>query len=128
MKNSSVQDYLDLMKPNVSKDEFLGQNRNFIQNSEKSEEFHRELKVYKALANDLSLKIFILIQREEELCNCAIAEILNENLTTTAHHLRKLEQAGLIVGRKKSYFIMYRINSDFVEKYLRSSGFVNSLV
>ena len=108
MNDSSVQDFLDLMKPDVDKEDFLGKYHKLVSDLVGSPQFQRDLKIHNALANPIALQILHLLQ-QEDMCNCAIAEILGKKPATTAHHLRKLEQAGLILGRRKSYFTIYSL-------------------
>lgn len=108
MSEPSIIDFLNLMNHPSSAEDFNNFYKSFINSLNKSPEFKSELSIHKALSNKLSLEIFKLIQKED-LCNCAIAEILNQKQATIAHHLRKLQDAGLIEGYRKSYFTIYRI-------------------
>lgn len=96
------------MNLNISEKEFMEKYVDFLTKLHKNADFKKELTIHKALSSKLGLEIYNLLQ-QEEMCNCAIAGILGKNQATIAHHLRKLEQAGLIIGRKKSYFSIYTI-------------------
>lgn len=109
MNDSTVQDFLDLMKPGVKKEDFLQKYRQYLDELHSSPKFDADLKIHNALSSKLAMEIFHIIQ-QEDICNCAIADILGKKQATIAHHLRKLEQAGLIIGRRKSYFTIYSVN------------------
>lgn len=69
--------------------------------------FNRELQYHKALANPLRLRIFKLLARQP-LCTCALAKILGVSEGSITHHLKKLKAAELVLGKKESYFTVYR--------------------
>jgi DNA-binding transcriptional ArsR family regulator len=106
MKEESIQGFLDTLEIKKTPEKFIEENKSMIEEMRKEKKFKQELEKHKALSNEIGLLIYHLILKGE-LCNCAIAAILEKNEATIAHHLRKLEKAGLIIGRKKSYFTYY---------------------
>ncbi len=106
MKENAIQGFLNALEIDKKADQFIEENKAMIEELRKNKKFTQELEKHKALANEIGLLIYHLILKGE-LCNCAIASILEKNEATIAHHLRKLEKAGLIIGRKKSYFTYY---------------------
>ena len=71
-----------------------------------SEEFKKKLRIHSALANKNRFLIYRLIQKEE-LCNCALARILGLTEGSITHHIKKLEKAGLIIGKNQGHFTIY---------------------
>jgi len=55
--------------------------------------------------------IYQLIQ-ESELSNCALAKILGLSEGSITLHIKKLDDARLIVGRNKGHFIIYSTTED----------------
>lgn len=108
MKEETIPEFLKTLSIDKNTDEFLAENKAMIQNLLNDPSFKIELAKHKALSNEIGLLIYYLIL-QGEFCNCAIAAIIGKKEATIAHHLRKLEKAGLIIGRKKSYFTYYSI-------------------
>jgi ArsR family transcriptional regulator len=53
----------------------------------------------------------------ESLCTCALAQIFEMTEGSVSHHLKKLEQAGLIIGQKKGRYTMYSTKVYFLKKF-----------
>ena len=106
MKEETIQGFLKTLEIEKNPDDFIAENKIKIQSLAKDPSFKKELERHKALSNEIGLMIYHLIL-QGEFCNCAIAAILEKKEATIAHHLRKLEKAGLIIGRKRSYFTYY---------------------
>lgn len=70
--------------------------------------------LFQALGNETRLKILGLLS-VRELCACDIVETLGAAATTTAFHLRILEDAGLIISRKSGKFTLYQIDGGELE-------------
>lgn len=51
----------------------------------------------------------------QEVCTCDIVETLEDSASTISHHLRKLEDGGLITSRQVGKFTVYTI--------IRKNGF-----
>jgi len=71
--------------------------------------------VFKALGDDNRLRILNIL-RYNELCVCDIEEILAVTQSNASRHLNKLKNIGLITFRKKSQWVYYRLNENFVKE------------
>ena len=67
---------------------------------------------YKCLADETRLRSLLLIQLEEELCVCELTEALDEIQPKISRHLAQLRKCGLLVDRKQSQWVFYRINPE----------------
>lgn len=80
----------------------------------------QEMKVrartFKALGNETRLKILGLVS-VRELCVCDIVAALEGSASTVAHHLRMLEEAGLITARQEERYTLYKLNEEYVTRY-----------
>ena len=65
-------------------------------------------KVLKALADAIRLRILGLLW-SREMCVCEIMVALNLTQPTASHHLRILENVGLVKDRKKGKWVFYSI-------------------
>jgi ArsR family transcriptional regulator, arsenate/arsenite/antimonite-responsive transcriptional repressor len=54
----------------------------------------------------------LLALRKGELCVCQIIELLGLAPSTISKHMSVLKQAGLVVGRKDSRWVYYRLSED----------------
>ena len=66
------------------------------------------LKVMKALADGNRVKIIKMLQ-VRELCVCELRAALNLAQPSVSKHLRILEEAGLVEGRKDGPWVNYRL-------------------
>ena len=65
-------------------------------------------KVFKAFADALRLRILGLLS-SREMCVCEVMVALNLTQPTASHHLRILENVGLVKDRKEGKWVFYRI-------------------
>ena len=72
------------------------------------ENFKEALEFFNALGNEERLKI-IEILKEKDRCVCELEAALDKSQASISHHLRILENAGLIRGWKKGKFTYYQI-------------------
>jgi len=72
------------------------------------DEAERRYKIFKALADTNRLRILKLLE-VREMCVCEIMIALGLTQPTASHHLRILENAGLVKGRKEGKWVFYRI-------------------
>jgi len=73
---------------------------------------------FKALADETRLRILKLLE-VREMCVCEIMVALNLTQPTASHHLRLLENAGLINGRKEGKWVFYSVaDTELLEKLL----------
>ena len=63
---------------------------------------------HKALGHESRFLIYNLIKKKE-MCICELSTILDLTQPTISHHVKILEQAGLIEGVKSGKFIHYQI-------------------
>jgi len=86
-------------------------------------------KIFKALSNEQRLKIFEMIYREnqrifqDESCCCGvkkafsmICENLNISKSTISHHIKELQNAGLIECTKDGQSCICKINENVLEE------------
>ncbi len=69
-----------------------------------------------ALSNIKRLMI-INILREKDRCVCELEAVLDESQPSISHHLKILENAGLIRGWKKGKFTHYDIVKEQIDSY-----------
>lgn len=77
------------------------------------------LQLFKCLADASRLKILSGLLTEP-----MYVELISERLaiapSTVSFHLKKLEAAGLVTGRKEQYYTVYSINADQLDRPLRT--------
>jgi ArsR family transcriptional regulator len=68
----------------------------------------------KALADPARLRLLSLLLASENLegCTCDLTEPLGLSQPTVSHHLRKLAEAGLVVGERRGVLTYYRVDPD----------------
>lgn len=64
-------------------------------------------KVFKALGDEVRLKLLYLV-REQEVCVCDLVARLGMAQGTLSHHLAVLQQAELVVSRKQGRWNYYQ--------------------
>ena len=68
---------------------------------------------------DTRLRALLLIQQERELCVCELPEALDLSQPKISRHLAQLRKAGLLLTRRDSQWVYYRIN-DTLPAWARS--------
>jgi DNA-binding transcriptional ArsR family regulator len=116
MRNDSIQDYINSCMCGTDADSFIKNLRKKAETIKSDEEFIQNLKIYEALGNENRFLIYKLLE-QKELCTCVIAEILQMSQGTITHHLKKLIDSGLIVGKKSGYFTIYYTKKNFLTQY-----------
>jgi len=76
----------------------------------------KRAKLFQALGNTTRLRILGLLSMQE-MCTCDIVETLEGSASTITHHLRMLEDGGLITSRQVSKFTIYTINYTYLTKH-----------
>ena len=72
-------------------------------------------KVFKALADSTRLRILGLLS-SREMCVCEVMVALDLTQPTASHHLRILENVGLVKDRKEGKWVFYSIaNPELLE-------------
>jgi len=73
-----------------------------------SENSEAKSKVFKALADSIRLRILGLLS-SREMCVCEVMVALDLTQPTASHHLRILENVGVIKDRKEGKWVFYSI-------------------
>jgi DNA-binding transcriptional ArsR family regulator len=73
-----------------------------------SENRKAKSKVFKALADSIRLRILGLLS-SREMCVCEVMVALDLTQPTASHHLRILENVGLVKDRKEGKWVFYSI-------------------
>lgn len=71
-------------------------------------------KVFDTLANPIRLKIIDML-KDEDLTQGEILKRLNISQPALSYHLRKLTDAGVIMGIKRGKFVVYSLNMDVID-------------
>lgn len=79
------------------------------------------VKVMKALSDPSRVKVVKALE-VRELCVCELREVVGLAQPTVSKHLKVLEEAGLIAGRKDGQWVYYRLSptSIYAEAMLES--------
>lgn len=64
---------------------------------------------FKALSEELRLRILALMFRHGELCVCEVERVLAVSQSTASRHLRYLLNAGIVEDRREGLWVYYRI-------------------
>lgn len=62
--------------------------------------------------NEVRLKMIYLLEEENELCPCDLADILGMSVPAISQHLRKLKDGNLIISRKEGQTIYYSLTQE----------------
>ncbi|MBQ6564649.1 MAG: metalloregulator ArsR/SmtB family transcription factor [Clostridia bacterium] len=73
------------------------------------------VKIFKCLSDMSRLRI-VQSLNQGEMYTELLAERLGLTPSTVSFHMKKLEEAGLIVSRKEQYYTVYSLNRDILEK------------
>src|SRR4030067_3859239 len=79
------------------------------------------LTFFKALADANRLKIVGLLSQHPYSVE-HLAAFLNLRPPTVSHHLKLLADAGLVSARAESYYNLYQLETDVLEKIARHLG------
>ncbi len=104
---SRIEDFVKTFcsKEQCSK-EFISKKKETVNKIRESEEFKSKLKRYSALSNEKRFLIYSLIKKGE-MCNCVLAKLVGLSEGSITHHIKKLEEADLVIGRNKGHFTVY---------------------
>lgn len=73
----------------------------------------RTAQIFKALSDEIRLRIINLLQASGELCVCDLMAVLDLPQSTVSRHLAYLRNANLVVDQRKGVWMYYQlINSD----------------
>ena len=72
-------------------------------------------RIFKALGDENRIKILTLLHTGER-CACRLQEALNISQPTLSHHMRILQDAGLVSARKDGKWIYYSLSEEGAKK------------
>ena len=87
----------------------------------KVETANKQSRFFKALADTTRLRILKLLEAKE-LCVCEVMIALGLTQPTASHHLRILENAGLLKGRKQGKWVYYSLAETRIIKSMHKLG------
>lgn len=65
----------------------------------------------KLAANEVRMKILLLLAEEHSLCVCDLSEILGMTVPAVSQHLKKLREGGLVFTEQDGVTIYYHISA-----------------
>lgn len=68
-------------------------------------------RIFKILSVEVRLRIIELL-KGQPLCVNALAHFLGITPAAVSQHLRVLRDAGIVTGKKRGYFIHYKVNQE----------------
>ena len=113
---NKIEDFLAIIKNDCSSNEFIEDYKNLLKKINEDEDIDQEIKIFKALANKIRLEIIRLLNKGP-LCTCALANIFGLSEGSVNRHLKILEDAGLIFGKKNGYFTLYYNRDKFFKEF-----------
>jgi len=78
----------------------------------KDDKLKKIVKIVKALSDESRIRIVNLLKAKSGVCVCEITEIINLSQPTISSHLKKLEEAGIIIFRKDGLWVNYYLNEE----------------
>jgi len=90
--------------------EYADELRELADKNQSLENSKARSKVFKALANTIRLRILGLLS-SREMCVCEIMVALDLTQPNASHHLRILENVGLVKDRKEGKWVFYSITN-----------------
>ncbi|MDP4094154.1 MAG: metalloregulator ArsR/SmtB family transcription factor [Bacillota bacterium] len=89
-------------------------------------------KIYKALSNENRLEIFLSILKSDEKnfetgCDCTISLIMQKlgiGAPTISHHLKELNNAGLIETKKEGKYLVAHVNKELLNEIKTAFDFI----
>jgi predicted transcriptional regulator len=112
--------YIQEVEKTTTCEQFLDENRSYVSQTEKNEEFLNDWKIHKALSNKNRYLIFKLLEHKP-MCTCALANVFSVSDGTITHHLKILEKTGLIIGKKEGYFTRYYTKKLMIDQLTQMS-------
>ena len=73
------------------------------------ENFKEMTKLLSISGNEVRLKILFLLNMENELCPCDIADILEMSVPAISQHIRKIKDAGFIKSKREGQTLYYSL-------------------
>lgn len=115
------ENYVKEFENNVTPDEFIKAQALILNEVLNSNLKMSEFSVIQALSKKKRFLMYQLIDKKP-LCTCALAKIFHVSEGTISHHLKIMEKAGLIIGRKEGYYTRYYTKNSiqsFVDNLIR---------
>ena len=78
-----------------------------IENS--SDSLNAISKILSLAGSEVRLKILFLLNIENELCPCDIADILEMRVPAVSQHIRKMKDVGIITSRREGQTLYYSL-------------------
>ena len=94
--------------PGEKASEYAGQLKELADKNIGKEEALKKSKFFKALADTTRLRILGLLALRE-MCVCEVMVALDLTQPTASHHLRILENVGLVKDRKRGKWVFYSL-------------------
>lgn len=111
-----LNNYLKLRNLDEDPEDFKKRFKSKLKNYEKSPDFKREYQIHRALSNKERFLIYKILS-EEPVCTCVLSYMLNKTESTINRHLKILENANLIIGKKEGYFVLYYTRENFAKEF-----------
>jgi len=70
-------------------------------------------RILKLAANDVRMKILVLLEEEGRLCVCDLSEILDMKIPAVSQHLRKMKDGGLVDAERDGATVYYFIHPKY---------------
>ena len=77
--------------------------------------FQKMTKLLSIAGSDVRLRILYLLNLENELCPCDLADILKMSVPAISQQIRKIKDAGIINSRRDGQTLYYSLNRDETE-------------
>jgi len=106
MNENRFQNYINEVELEVSCEKFLEVNKNILESIKNSQKYQKEFDIYNALGNELRFLIYKILENKP-MCVCALARIFGKPDSSITYHLKILQEADLIIGKKQGYFTIY---------------------
>ena len=107
----------------VNKTEYIKKLKEMGKGTGPAPSLRNMIRSYKALGDPIRLRIIRLLQHQE-MCVCEIMVSLGLTQPTTSHHLRLLENAGLINRRKEGKWVFHEIANQKMITALREINLI----
>lgn len=91
----------------------IGECKKKLQKAEIS--FNRLSHVLTLAGNDVRMKILYLLEEENELCVCDLADVLEMTIPAVSQHLRKLKDGNILQTRRNAQTIYYSLKEEHLE-------------
>ncbi len=76
------------------------------------------VQIFKALGDETRLKILVILSRRK-ICAKGIAKHLNISEAAVSQHIKTLKEAGLIVGEKLGYYVLYDLQEPMLSEIVK---------